>query len=262
LTAASTVRTFSDFSLLTLALQLYCRVASGVVWQTGVGAHAPGDTVVELTSANLTRPYDAERFTEQLLVAGIPRASIEAQLGGDDDDRLRWLFDDVLREEVRIIAGQRLSRVVGIFLTDGVDLLVERSTELGKRGEAFKLGGQVPFNADPQEIAAIEIAEETPLRVRAEDLVSLGETIDVSDDSPKLPGVRARKVLFHYKCHVDSLDAVRPHLEAPFLGADGHEHDLLLVPLSSALDDERLKSAYRQALRQFHAEFVNDDYVG
>ncbi|MCB0214092.1 MAG: hypothetical protein KDJ52_32440 [Anaerolineae bacterium] len=216
---------------------------------------------VDLSSQNLVRPYSAPIFVTQLLQAGIPQRSIDALLHPTsfmytEDERLEWLYHDIADDEARIIAGERHSQVVGIFITDGHNLLLERSTALGRNGEQFKMGGQIPLGKEPREIACQEITEETPLQVNCDELVLLGSRNETSSNSPKLPGVTARKQLIHFKYAVSSFDQVTIYLDKPFLGADGHEHDLLLVPIIGVLADSQIKRSYKNALQDFYSQII------
>lgn len=201
-----------------------------------------------LTNINLIKPFDVSLFEKQLLEFDIPIDSIN--LLKKNPDSFKWLYDDIFLGELYISEGARYSNVVGIFITDGSHFLLERNSILGDRGEQFKLGGQIPYTENHFDIAYIELEEETPIILNKNNLIYLGETNDFSLTSPKLPGVKSYKKIFHYK-YLTSFESIKNEIKFAYLGRDGYYHDLILIPHDDLLEDKRVKDSYKNAFRTF-----------
>jgi 8-oxo-dGTP pyrophosphatase MutT (NUDIX family) len=203
-----------------------------------------------LSASTLRQPYDQAVFIEQLMAAGVPRSSIETMTRQEDAASLfSWLYEDIRDGEVCIIDGERHSVVVGVFVTDGRSVLVERDPGLGS-DRKYAMGGQVPPTESAEECALREIREETPLAV-VPDRLQLLETYEtVGTSSRKLPGVRAPRTIHNFIYYVDSFEAVTPHLKVPYQGEDRADHDLLLLPIDEALSHPDVNLHYRTALEK------------
>jgi 8-oxo-dGTP pyrophosphatase MutT (NUDIX family) len=163
-------------------------------------------------------------------------------------DRFRWLYDDIEKEGVCLIGGERHSQVVGVFVSDGQRLLLERDPALGPE---YAFGGQVSADEDPHVAALREIAEETSLPGSPDRLELIDTDYVISEGSPKLPNVRAPRRIHHFLYRVDRFEAVPGQMTGIYEGRDGATHDLLLLPLEEALAHQEVKEHYKKALTAY-----------
>ena len=196
----------------------------------------------------LDRPYDQQRFIAQLIAVGVPQSSIDQMLTRPNGENLLlWLHGDIEQNEARIIAGKRQTRVVGIVISDGRQVLVERDPDLGP-DRLFAFGGQVRFDEEPAVAARREIQEETSLIVTPDQLVLLSQSQALGGDSVKLPGVPAPRTITHFLVRVAAFADIPGQRTGLHQGSDGQRHELLLLPIEDALSDPRLHPAYCSAL--------------
>ena len=205
---------------------------------------------MDLTMETLHRPYEQGDFIAQLIAAGVPQTSIDQMLGGGHGaELLRWLHGDIEQNEARILGGERHTRVVGVIITDGEQVLVERDPDFGP-GRLYAFGGQVRFDEEPQAAALREVQEETSLGVDAGRLVLLSQTQVVGGESEKLPGVRSPRQITQFLLRIDRFEAVPGQVSGLYAGSDGQRHDLLVLRIGEALTDARLHPAYRATLQE------------
>ena len=204
---------------------------------------------MDLTMETLRRPYAQGDFIAQLIAAGVPRSSIDQMLArGNGAQLLRWLHGDIDQNEARILNGERHTRVVGVVISDGRQVLVERDPEFGP-GRLYAFGGQVRFDEEPQAAALRELQEETSLVVEPQQLLLLSQRHVFGGESEKLPGVRSPRQITQFLVRVDRFEAVPGQTSGIYPGSDGQRHDLLLVRIEEALLDARLHLAYRSTLQ-------------
>lgn len=220
---------------------------------------------MNITKDNIIKPFDLDYFIQQLLLAGIPENTIrlirqEPPGYNTGEELIDWLYKDIILDEVRIINGFRMSRVAGVFITDGNLLLLERNSSLAKLGEKYKFGGQIPFSELPTSAALREIAEETPIRVDSKNLYYLGKVNEWSEGSPKLPHVPSLKEIYHFKYLEKDLSNIRHFTQGDYIGAQGEKHNLLIKPVQQVLEDEAVKDSYKKALR-IYIHIINSPYA-
>lgn len=205
---------------------------------------------MDLTMETLRRPYAQGGFIAQLIAAGVPRSSIDQMLARANGARLlRWLHGDIDRNEARILNGERHTRVVGVLISDGRQVLVERDPAFGP-GRLYAFGGQVRFDEQPQAAALREVQEETSLVVDPAELVQLSQLQVLGGESEKLPGVRSPRQITQFVVRVDRFEAVPGQSSGLYSGSDRHRHDLLLLPIEQAIRDARLHPTYRSILQE------------
>lgn len=204
---------------------------------------------MDLTMETLHRPYEQGDFIAQLIAAGVSRSSIDQMLArGNGDQLLHWLHGDIDQNEARILNGERHTRVVGVVITDGRQVLVERDPEFGP-GRLYAFGGQVRFDEEPQAAALREVQEETSLDVDPAQLVLLSQLQVLGGESEKLPGVRSPRQITQLLVRIECFEAVPGQISGIYSGSDGQRHDLLLLPIEEAIRDARLHPAYRSTLQ-------------
>lgn len=204
---------------------------------------------MDLTMETLQRPYEQGDFIAQLIAAGVPWSSIDLMLArGNGAQLLHWLHGDIDQNEARILNGERHTRVVGVVISDGRQVLVERDPEFGP-GRLYAFGGQVRFDEVPQAAALREVQEETSLVVDPAELVQLSQLQVLGGESEKLPGVRSPRQITQFLVRVDRFEAVPGQTSGIYSGSDGQRHDLLLLPIEKAIGDARLHPDYRSTLQ-------------
>ena len=202
----------------------------------------------DLTLETLLRPYEQRIFITQLIAAGVPQASIDQMLTRpNSEDLLAWLYGDIEQNEARIIGGERQTRVVGVIITAGRQVLLERDPDLGP-DRLFAFGGQVRFDEDPAVAARREIQEETSLIATPEQLMLLSQSQALGSESMKLPGVPARREITQFLVRVAAFADIPGQRSGIHRGSDGQRHELLLLRIEDALIDMRIQPAYRSAL--------------
>ena len=218
------------------------------------------DNLVDLTTANLRRPYEQSVFILQLREAGVPASSIEMMLNRKNAPELfSWLYADIEKDEARLLGGERHSGVVGVFITDGRHVLVERDPGFGSERK-YAFGGQARFDEDPASAALREIGEETSLAVIPGNLILLGSIETVGAESGKLPGVKAPRCIHHFLYRVDSFKDVPGQMSGIYprtKSADGEDHELLVLTIEVARSAEGVNVSYRMALEQYYARIIS-----
>ena len=205
----------------------------------------------ELNYQTITKTYDRDTFGAELLASGIPMKSIDALLRAGMDSPshplLKWLHEDILKNETKIKDGKRIVQFVGIYCTDGSHVLVEREQDYIAQNDTYHLGGLLPFGKIPLLGAMQELREETPLTPIQKNFTYVG-SMQQDKERKKLPHVMTERLSFFFRYDVPSLSHLNNYTHH---GIDNVVHELITISPAEVLRDPRVGSGFKELILKY-----------